>query len=625
MAIRFRFVEEDLSTVRLDLATRNSTPGANGFGVLAGADFGDVNTDLEFIQTSEPGATVAARHDPPIDTLIQLEAQHSSYANLRTLIRSLYTELQRGGIIEWRADGDATSYFMDVFPSPLPNIFRGDQFSNMVIMGSFQVVEFPVVLRRQPYLREASATLANGTSLTGDVAGMEVKVNNTSTMPSPARLEVTLPTASAEVVQLRCAIKSGSDANLTEFAGLYSFETDDPATDTTVTFGSNTTSQTLAAASGGKHAQTAYTATGYTLKRWKKVITPTTPAALKGTYKAYAVVRMTTGSKQTLCLHWGLKNSDPVDFTNDEVILDAQEAAGSIWTAVDLGEVKMEDDASVLVLEGWSRLDEDPGSSTLDWDYVVLLPTDVGMTTLSVIGFRGGQPSKLKWKGEDLGTPTSPGGLTGGTDSETTRILNAQNEAGGTKPNTGFVFPAGKVVVKFDGSLRQGTTSARQKLGELRVRDVTGSTNVATRDLYTKKNRFETNSEKQATFTADGTSAYQIQVVFTKGSPDADDQIVIDRLMCYSVRIVGNGDKLILDPTDLDATGLWSGSVKVADIVVSGAFPTLQPGYNTLVLMPGDWSGSQYQDDVDEREPLAKVVQGRTMTTTVKTKPLHPL
>lgn len=616
MATILRFVEADLTTVRLDLNAYGAG-GSSGFGVLAGADFGDIDVDLEYLQSAAAGASPSFQHDEIVATTLMLEAKHSSFDNLRTLFRSLTKELRRTNILEWRADGDSTSLFIDTLPSSVPSMLSGGDFDNITVLGQAHKIEFPVVIRRQPYLRVASSslTLTPASGWTNEVGNREVKVTNPGSVPSPCKITATFSEAGADVVQLRIGRKSGASANLTAFASLYSFEVEGG------TLSGSTSSTADANASGGNMARTTYSATGYFLKRWKKVITPGAVNDLVGTYRVYCALKFKEGSEQTVQLRWGMNNSDPVDNVNDEVPLYGADLSSSIYVPVYLGKVRFEDTAASLVLEGWSRLDTDPGSSTLDWDSVVLIPADEQFTTVSVPGFRGMRPGGEKWTGDQLITPTSPGTLITGSVEENTIQLDAQDEAGGTKPNTGTVLPAGKHIVTGVATLKD-ISGNKTELAELRVRNVTDSTNVATKKLYSKKNRREVEIEKSVVFDADGSDAFQFQVVGSAALGGAVEMFVREIRHSF-VRTVGNGTKMVLSSIDPEDNGVYSGSTRVAPLQVSGPAIELEPGDNTLVFDIGDWSGLHYQDDVDLREPLPKSVAARQVTLTIEVEPRH--
>lgn len=615
MATILRFVEDDLSTVRLSLNALDG--GSTGFGVLSGADFGDIDIELELMQSGAAGGSLAFQHEEIVTATFMLEAKHTTFADLRTLFRNLTQELRRENIIEWRADGDATSFFFRTLPSPIPAILRGDDFSNLAILGQFHSVEFPVVIRRQPFLFAASSTptLTPSSGWTNEVGNREVKLTNPGSVPSPCRITATFPEAGADVVQLRIGRRSGVSARLLAFASNYSFEVEGG------TLSGSTSSTADANASGGNMARTSYSATGYFLKRWKKVITPTDVDDLVGTYRVYCALKMTVGSEQTLQLRWGMNNVDPVDFVNEEVTLDGTELSSSIYVPVDLGTVRFEDTATSLVLEGWSRLDTDPGSSTLDWDTITLIPADEQFTTISVPGFRGGAPAREKWTGDQLTTPSSPASLLDGDVHETTLHLDEPDKAGGTKPNAGTVLPAGKHIVTVLATIKDNSGD-KTEIAELRVRNVTDGTDAASKNLYSQKNRRETDIEKSVTFDADGSDAYQFQVIATANAT-VSSKIIVREIRHSFVRTVGNGTKMVLSSIDPEETGIYSGTTRIAPLQVSGPAIELEPGDNTLVFDIGDWSGLHYQDDVDLREPLPKSVAARQVTLAVEVEARH--
>lgn len=611
MATIFRLVDPDnVATVRLNLNALET--GSTGFGLNLDSDLGDVETTNEWLSSAPArGSKVLVSWDPPVLSTFFLDLKESSLANFTTSLRSLARELSRGGLIEWQPDGAAAPLYCEFHPSPIPSWLRGTAFGGVLALRDFRLLNQPVDIIREPHFRAASASLASAT-LTNEVGSREISVTNPGSMKSPAKFTLTVAASGADVVQFHAGRKSFLTSALqSEFATNYtSFEIEG------ATMGTNTASTADANASGGNVALTTYAGTGYFQKRWKKVITPTTPAAFEGQYRIRAIVKVLAGSKQTLQLRWGMRDSDPVDFTEEDVVLDATEASTSIFASVYLGTVNFQSDASVLVLEGWSRLDVDPGSGTLAWDTGVLIPAGEQVITCAVPGFRGQALGKEKWLGNELTTPTSPGSLTAGAEDENTLVLNAQDEAGGTKPNAGIVYPAGKHIFKVLATLQENSGN-KTELAELRVRDVTAGSNVVTRNLYAKKNRKETFVEQECVFEADGSSAYQVQVVMTAAAA-AGRKVIINQIRHRFIRTVNNSYKIILNAFDPDQNGVYDSSgVKVSHVTVSGPLPEHEPDYAVWVFDFGDWSGLVWQDDVDIREPLAKTVYNRSVAVAI--------
>jgi hypothetical protein len=115
-------------------------------------------------------------------------------------------------------------------------------------------------------------------------------------------------------------------------------------------------------------------------------------------------------------------------------------------------------------------------------------------------------PVELSFLGSELLTPTNPSGLIAGAISGDTLILNAENEAGGSPPNSGIVLPGGSIEALFD--IEIGGALGVNRL-EYRVRNITTSTTVISAGYAQGAGRRLMSLE----FNADGTSAYQAQVV----------------------------------------------------------------------------------------------------------------
>lgn len=613
MATILKFVDETGAT-RLDL---NST---SGFVLGRGLDVGSPDLDQAWFRSVEGalpyGETVgSAMMRIPIRMTTQASA-----AAMKTLIDSLNTELNREtNIIEYRPNGLASSYFLDTFRAPLTSLRRGDDAPDPFTMLQ-DAREITLLIPREPYARQASTNLLNASSMTAVVDSFEAKVNNPGTMPSPTKLTVAVAAAAAEGVQLRAVAKNfTSEAIADEFATLYSREAEDG------TLGTNTASSADANASGGDFARTTYAATGYSRERVEVVFTPgsaNAKKALEGEYDVYAVVRLTEGSEQTLQLRSGLRSSDPLDNVHEPVTLDATDANAAMWVPVKLGRVEYTTNTEKLVLQLWAQLDVQPGSAVLDTDYFYLQPVGSKVVTAGTMGWRAGKAASERFNGDELVTPTDPGSLTAGTINENGLVLDADTEAGGLQPNAGTTYPAGRLVVTARVTVKD-QSGDKTELGVLRLRNITDGTTVASRKIYSKKNRKEWEHEIEIAYTTDAAKAYQAQVAFTKASPDPGQKIIVNEIKTRMIRVVGNGDSFVVDAVDPENDGLWSSSLKVAHLPVSTHL-TLEPGWNTVLVQMAEWSGLVYQQDVDEREPLAKIVQTRAYTVTLDVTPMHP-
>jgi hypothetical protein len=615
---RLRIVKEDLVTVVLNLNALQEG-GASGFQVSM--------LDLGTLQIPGPadGSEFWTFDMPadPIEWAMRLKARRADkdYMELRSMFRDLGLALKDGNWIELRERAGEPSIFFKFRPLMIPSLLRGQVTMWSVLdQGSDEMESETLDLLREPFLREAPVELLEAGAMTNEVGMFAAKVFNPGTMPSPAKLTVVVPDVAAEGVQLRVATKPhDSEAIADAHLALYSVEAEDG------TVGTNTANEIDANASGGNFTRTTYAAVGYSRERVEVIVVPPTAnakAALEGEHDVYAIVRITEASEQTLGLKSGLRSVNPLDNTHDPVTLDAKDANSEMWVPVRLGRIEYTTNADELVWQLWAQLDEQPGAAVLDVDYFVLMPIGTKVITAGVMGWRAGRAAVERYRGDELVTPTSPAGLTAGTVKESGVVLDANDEAVGTQPNAGTPYPAGRLVVTARVTVKD-QSGDRNELGVLRLRNITDGTTDVSRKIYSKKNRKEWETEVEIALSTNAAKLYQAQVEATNIDPDASQKIVVEELRTRFVRVVGDGDSFVLDADEPKNDGVWADGVKVAHLPAITHL-TLEPGWSTVLIQMGEWSGLAYHSDVDEREPLAKIVQERDFEATLEVTPMHP-
>lgn len=598
MADILRVVEKnDLATVRLDL---NAIEGgaASGFGLIGPIVLLPIETRAAWLeQQGVPGALQAAADHPIAELRVRLRAAHTSYDSLAALARSLATELDREGVLEWRPEGSGASRYLHYFRSPIPALFHGQDLPLLRIARQFRDTEgIEVVFWCEPYLRRAESG-GSPTSLTNGPLARELIVTNPGNAPALARVTVAPTQAAARLAAVRVGLRSQGILN--DFAAVYGFEVEG------ATLGTDTTAVPDAEASpggaGNTCAETTF-ATAALARRWRKVLTAASAGALKGRFRAVVALRATAAGRYRVQLRHATVDSDPAEVAAEEVELDFTDVASFKFVEVDLGTA--DGRGATLVLEGWAA--RDSGAGNLRWDLCYLLPADELVTLAAVPGLRGGGTDTTVYRGRELATiagfPT--------VVNENVRLDAVNDEVG--LPGGLRALKTGRQVVTAVVRLRN-KLGTRQKLGELYVVDDLGAT-VATVDLSTSKRRWS-RREKTVRFDAVGGRTYDFRVKLTNSPGGSEARIVVMRLRHSFQRYATSGDTLVLDAIARDAA-LHVGGSRIAPLTLTGGYVELPPGDSALVLSALDLPPSAY-DDVDAREQLAAHVFDRAFNVTV--------
>lgn len=107
-------------------------------------------------QPPHPGAIPAGMHRPNVEMALRLMlAPQPTWADVASRWAALAAELDKPvGVIEFKPDGASSSYLIDVFRSPVPSLFRGqDAASPETYKGDPEPVD--VLIYRKPLLRGA--------------------------------------------------------------------------------------------------------------------------------------------------------------------------------------------------------------------------------------------------------------------------------------------------------------------------------------------------------------------------------------------------------------------------------------------------------------------------------------
>ena len=551
---------------------------------------------------------------------VVLQAEHTSYAGVAALVHELGEHLADEGILRVRAEGGEYK-FIRFEKSPIPGLFRGQSDAFQQIVEQFWDAEGqPVTIRRKNYvarreIQGAAVTLAGGPT------SRHFFVDNPGNLRSPARVVVT-PPPTAKALEIRGGAKS--KGNLSELAIRYGFEVENA-----ILYGGATGDTSVVAdatASGGNKARTSFTNVPTMARRWRVIIRPSDRTAIQGFFRLFVVGWADPGALYFVQGRFGEADVDPVEIPGQLVPLNtAQIVAGNgQWSPIDLGLVEVHETDSVLVLEGWASRHLDYAAGNLDWDHGFLVPADESFFTVSVPGFRTGEPGKERWLGKELTVPTSGGTFTAGTvaPSGDRIILDAQNEAAAPRPVGTTAAPSGLPLVVGRHTMRflvtaQNNQATVLKIGEVRIRDVTAGVDVAKKDVKSKAQQ-TTTMVVAIQFEAVAGHLYQPQAIYTKAT-DARHKIALFEINDSVIRTVA-GQQMIADAISdpREAVVRNVDGDRVSQLHAEG-FLTLAPGPNLIVGMGGEVSNPGWEDVTTE--PLSRWVKGLGYSWRVDVEP----
>lgn len=449
-----------------------------------------------------------------------LRAQATTYANLVAGIGTLGKYLERGGVIKYQASASDTAQWIDFVPAPAPALFRGQMRALFKVLTLLQDPDGVVlVARRQPGLRLASVTFGPTTvpNDPADTNGRSMTFTIPGDLPCTGSLKVQAP-ASAKLKEILVSRRSQgaypttrvSDwASTTKYAQLNA--TGGGWTMETLPSGSASVADTDA--SGGNTLE--ITAGVEMLKR-VRISRTANLDSLRGDFDVY--MRLKAGAGKFIPqLRWAPSLANPVTNAEPEALpLDGTGLGTLPYSDWYMGRISLPQGHMLggIALELWAR--RESGAGTLRADFVTLVPAGA-QDTLSVI--RAPEGATETWTGNQLLTPlTEPGGLGTGTIDGTSMVFNANNEAAGTAPQTGFIWPAGRHVFKVTGYNNARTSASLT----FRVRNLTDDTYPVTKTFTPQYTFTRTIEFDVGVGTHAATDAYQVQIVDVSGTSDTN-------------------------------------------------------------------------------------------------------
>lgn len=213
--------------------------------------------------------------------------------------------------------------------------------------------------------------------------------------------------------------------------------------------------------------------------------------------------------------------------------------------------------------------------------------------------------SSETWLGSQLLTPTNPAGLSAGTVSGTGLVLDANNEAGGTPPNTGLAWPVGRHRLTYNVTVTQGSLNYA-----VVVRNITDSTDAAIA-TYGLIGTFS--HVLQVDSVAGKSYQPQVKITAVAGSPS----MRVTSIAHEFVPFLAQNDQARSDPERTTVEKLESDGDLVATLSTEGSVPFwLPPGLTAIFVVPLDVpKGVGYTDP--------ESVKGRTVQFSAKGAPRY--
>jgi hypothetical protein len=330
-------------------------------------------------------------------------------------------------------------------------------------------------------------------------------------------------------------------------------------------------------------------------------------ASRRGTWDVIGRIRPTsfpfTGAAQ---LKWAPSAADPATFPVPEVLLDFSNVATGTtpgWVEKILGRMYPSPAATApgspgpapigsLTTELWAR--RDTGTGKLRADNFFLMPADDRSFQTMV---RLGLASNESWLGPQLllgskitsysGGSAPVDGSVGTGQQGPLMKLDALNEAAGTPPAGGVAFGAARHSINVFLTTFQSSLSGN-KIGEIRIRNVTDSTDVANCTIDIKGSTHDKWWPRVISIAFDGVAgkAYQVQIWHTANNTEIIDVYTVGHTVSpYAAA----GEYFRMDPLRYAAEHLDSSLQILETLVCDGKTPiTLEPGINVLAALGAD-------------------------------------
>lgn len=579
-------------------------PGGTGFNVADGSiDLGSPSPEQTFLHhPPTAGGILATSFYPEVEMTFRLLAKNSSYDALLARLLILDQVLQEGGTIVWKPNGASVTKYIDFYPSPLAQFFRGQNVSMQKLTNLLMDPDgLEVHIMRFPLLRGAPSVIADAVNVSNGTLDGHIRITNPGNAESPVKLTIEPTSASAEFVQVRAGRRSGSVANLDEFETLYQF---DPTEDLT-------------------------TLPKQWRRVWKEVISPSDETGLVGNFRVLAQIKLLDTALYRFQLKWGNISTSPMGAVNELVELDNTDYAA--WNSpadVDFGKVRFDDSGNSLTLEMWA-IGPDNDSPQVNFNTVTLMPADELYTNLTVPGFRSGRFGREEIYGTmwDTNANANYAHL---MNDDTVRLYKVDGYA---EYNFG-VLPEGQHIVAFHGHLIRGAPLDEnpandvrrdsKKLGEIRILE-NGSTLEMVPLRYVKGHAYtqwDGDRPKRVIFDADGTSTYKVKVIFTDNT-GLGRRIMVHKAVHWFMPFADNGRQMVSDAYTRETYLANAAGDRWLPLHNHGGMMRAAPGVQDLVFRLGVSSHQAALHDADARGPLSRAPSTLSADVTVEVTPYY--
>jgi hypothetical protein len=611
-------MDSDETTVLWDFADPTGAANPNTIVTKLGAtlDLGTVEPEVAVYRTAAGGARrTHGVSDPPVEFTVLQMASASTYDNLVAGLGQLAEWLRDPpGPLKWTQGGAAR--FMDLLGAPsLPALLRGQGTAGIVATRKSSLGPIPIRLVRKPYMRAAVVT-TTPTAVANDPAtagGRLLPVTITGDLPTPVAVTSQMNAASA-VQRVLLAHHKATSANITDLTDETAWAqleasgrgwTRTTGTDTSTTV----TDANASPGTGVSAARTTYATNPTVMARRLRLTRTTKLASLRGHWDVWVRVKASFAtSRHVIGMRWGLGSGDAANYTSPEVVHDLVAVSALGFVELKVGSIRLPPEGTVaaLTIEFWAR--RETGSGNLDWDLMFLTPR-AGLGTVVVPG--GWRSTTL---GVDMTAPPAvitgdPTWAAGDTVGDSAR-LRTDNVGVGVGPNAGTVLPAGRHRATF--TVQRNSLNADHKLRVVKVTATSAETAV----LSFTGGGGAGSAGYALEFDADGTSAYQAQVVMTTHTSGS---LFVQNITQEFIPSLASTEQIRTDPGTrysverLDASGNVSGYLEN-----EGELPMmLLPGTNLVFTRADDVTVAGYVEPSN--------IRTRSQTITLAYAPRYAL
>lgn len=589
---------------------------AYGFALLGDVDWGvgePVSTFLEG-DTADSGGMQAGYHQPVAKASFRLYCRESTPALRRERVRDLAAALKTGGVLVWQLRGTEEPLFIDFFRSPLPQMLRGQE------QGLFEATRLLADPKGMPvqvwcqYPPRSAPVVSDLIPISNIPDERHVLLTNPGNEPSEVIFEF-IP-AAGSLGAVRYGIRA--IGNLSEYPDHFAQALGDGLQ------GIDTNDVVVAGASGavGDLAETDFALQPTMFTRVRQIDPLVDPTSFEGLHVALLRAQINDNgdpSKFRLKLRYGFTETDLVMNACPTIEFDWRDVDLVDFVEIELGEVRVPKGVGKIVYDLYAE--RMSGDSDLQSDLIVLDPADYYRAYAGVNGFRRGRWHHQRFDPDEL---DGTGHLKKGSYR-----LNEDGEYARPFPVTGFPLPAGVHEVTTDYLLLEPDDPAitfavdsdpnptEKEIARLIIERDTG---IGFADwkhlkLRNRKNHNETRKERKLRFSvsqANVDDGYKYRFKVEQTAATLDGRAVRVNHMEHSfIEAITNDVPLVIDSRERISYGAADGLVGFPAQLENTRL-LLPPGESVLVATMIDLPSDAGYDDIDESQPLGRVVRTRS-------------